>query len=239
MHIGDDVAPPALTRRVVRALELAHDAFASRADWYFFVDDDTFVRLTPLRARLATLNSSVPMMLGAPIESKRFLTKAAAASGESIHCGGGVGWALSAAAVTLLRPRLAECLSKRDVRLAFYYDEVVLGRCLHEMLGLTCLPLRGVVHIFRDAGHDETYALEPGAVGRGSETVADDDDLVTQHQALPDDMERLVAKFNATADQVWLRRLRRGELHRSEWWDTLVSPLTLGCVLLGFACYML
>ena len=58
-----DYPPPALTRRVVRALELAHGAFGTRADWYFFCDDDTFVRLKPLRARLAMYDASVPMML--------------------------------------------------------------------------------------------------------------------------------------------------------------------------------
>lgn len=206
--------PPAITRRVARALEVLYDAFAERAEWYLIVDDDTFVRFGPLRAYLATLNASTPMMVGTPVDSHQFLTSAAIAShGESTHCGG-PSWAISRAALALLRPRLAECLRARDVRLAWYYDEVTLGRCLHSMLGLRCTPVRGIVTAHDGVAH--TPLDDGDGASRMVITSADDPDLLTLHPALPADVPRLVERFDAAADAAWMRRLVDGTLHQHE-----------------------
>ena len=92
------------------------------------------------------------MMLGYPYDTEGHLTRAASArGGPSVHCHGAA-WVLSRAALALLRPQLAECVASREVRLGWYYDEVVLGRCLHTLAGLNCRPLRGVINIDRRYG---------------------------------------------------------------------------------------
>ena len=106
---------PALTRRVAKGLEVLYDAFHERAEWFLIVDDDTFVRWGPLRAYLATLDPDKPQILGSPMDSSKMLSPEGRARGASVHCGGGAGWILSRAALAVLRPRLSECLSQREV----------------------------------------------------------------------------------------------------------------------------
>ena len=68
--------------------------------------------------------------------------------------------------------------------------------------------------------HDNKhFAVEPGDHGKGTISELDDPDLVAQHPAMPEDIERLSAEFsNEAADRAWLRRFDRGELHR-HWFD--------------------
>lgn len=237
--------PPALTRRVARGLEVLYDAFAPVADWYLIADDDTFIRLEPLRAYLATLDSSQMMMVGSPVPSFGFLTrlgeKREGAWQASQHCAGPA-WAISRAAMAALRPRMAECLASRNIKMSWYYDEVALGHCLYSLFGLTCQPLPGVHFLFKDG----TMDVGTGAASQpSSQPIAarpDDDDLLSQHPALPRDMARLSAKFDAAADKAWIRRMRADKQRRarleppapnSSWQQALFSPPGLVCVLLG------
>ena len=194
--------PPALTRRVARGLALLYDRFHgdNAVDWFLIADDDTFVRWRPLRAYLATLDARRPMMVGAPVPSERFLTRAARARrGGTTHCGGNA-WALSAPALAALRPALARCVAARDVVLSWYYDEIVLGRCLHELLGLECVALPGVVSVGAGGGDG------PPTTGLGEATTPDHPAMLAQHPALPADMARLRATFDEAVDDDWLRR---------------------------------
>ena len=240
MRRREDV-PPALTRRVARALEVLYDRFAEDAEWFLIVDDDTFVRFDALRATLARLNASQPMMLGFPYDTYGHLTAESAT--PSVHCHGAA-WMMSRAALALLRPRLEECLRSRAVRLGWYYDEVVLGRCLHAFAGLNCHPLRGVINLDRRQGGvakapvdvpvgpdsraqtifatmrpDETKVVETFV----AVTPADHEDLLTQHPALPEDMQRLRRKFTRAADAAWIQRLMRGEVGQPESWLSWVA----------------
>ena len=66
--------PPALTRRVVHMLERLYHRHHREVDWYFMVDDDTFVRPYPLLAFLRSVGDpSEPHMIGNPVDSTAFL----------------------------------------------------------------------------------------------------------------------------------------------------------------------
>lgn len=190
---------PALTRRVAKGLEVLYDAFHERAEWFLIVDDDTFVRWGPLRAYLATLDPDKPQILGSPMDSSKMLSPEGRARGASVHCGGGAGWILSRAALAVLRPRLSECLSQREVVKTWYYDEVVLGRCLHHFSGLACQRVPGM-------GWTTADALRPDLEERTGYPV------LSVHPALPSDMARLRAAFSEAIDKKWVRRFHRDGL---------------------------
>ena len=208
---GDDGAkstqvPPALTRRVAALLKALHGAYRDEAAWFLIADDDTFVRLLPLRAYLATLDATQPMMIGVPVDTTPFLTaEALDKHGKSVHCGGNA-WVLSHAALDAIVPRLAECLEAREVVLGWYYDEVQLGRCLHSFFGLSCHRAPGLTNVHHGTPRDSD----------GLTVILDSPDLLTQHPSLPDDMRRLRAKFTDKVDAAWTKRFHRATIERAD-----------------------
>lgn len=84
--------------------------------------------------------------------------------------------------------------------LGWYYDEIQLGRCLHTLLGLSCVAVPGIV----------TLGLKPedAKTGGNEKTSADHHAMLSQHPALPEDMLRLRGKFSDAADADWFLRFR-------------------------------
>ena len=66
---------------------------------------------------------------------------------------------------------------------------------------------------------DETKVVETFV----AVTPADHEDLLTQHPALPEDMQRLRRKFTRAADAAWIQRLMRGEVGQPESWLSWVA----------------
>ena len=80
-----------------------------------------------------------------------------------------------------------------------YYDEVVLGRCLHHFSGLACQRVPGM-------GWTTADALRPDLEERTGYPV------LSVHPALPSDMARLRAAFSEAIDKKWVRRFHRDGL---------------------------
>ena len=137
-----DVDPsslPQLKRKLMAILRALHDRYIEEVDWFLIVDDDTFVRVGPLRTYLSKLDPSKPMMVGSRVPSlPHLLPEDIQRLGLSAHCGGGAGFVLSRAALEQLRPKLDECLMSKHTLLHWYWDEVELGRCMWDTLGVEC-----------------------------------------------------------------------------------------------------
>merc|ERR1712232_1267236 len=68
----DPTELPQLTRRVAALVEAMVTCWASRADWFIVVDDDTFVRPGILTEVLVNEDTGDLRMMGIPISSDAF-----------------------------------------------------------------------------------------------------------------------------------------------------------------------
>jgi hypothetical protein len=114
-----------------------HCRFIDKVDWFLISDDDTFVRVAPLRAYLSHLNHNKPHLIGGPVSSLQFLLEHDLKRyGPSAHCGGGSGIVMSRETLRRLRPHVDACLTAKHTLLNWYWDEVEFARCIYTLPSL-------------------------------------------------------------------------------------------------------
>ena len=108
-----------------------------RRDWYFMVDDDTWVSLPNLAALVAPLNASEVHYLGNPYVISGYGCDNLRVEDGRLFNHGGSGILLSRAAMELLVPAAPRCLERFG---ECWAGDGMLGICLHS---LGVLPQRG------------------------------------------------------------------------------------------------
>eukprot|EP00929_Paragymnodinium_shiwhaense_P063914 TRINITY_DN31989_c0_g1_i2.p1 TRINITY_DN31989_c0_g1~~TRINITY_DN31989_c0_g1_i2.p1 ORF type:complete len:394 (+),score=68.48 TRINITY_DN31989_c0_g1_i2:140-1321(+) len=146
----DPMSLPRLVRRVAELLKKMLECWGDQADWFFIVDDDTFVRVDRMQETIRSLglDASVPHLLGAPVFSEQFTRKRHwREHGASSHCGGGAGVLLSRGLLRDLVPKIELCLEGEPrTTLFWYWDEVeLLGRCVYEFFRINCTDMESAV----------------------------------------------------------------------------------------------
>jgi hypothetical protein len=106
----------------VRTGQMLRHAIATypEAAWFVKADDDCFLHVGRLIRRLFVRNASIPMIVG---------HKAPLMWGNYRFVSGGAGFALSAAAVKAIIPKLPEC-----TLLGIAAEDVMVSKCLKEVL---------------------------------------------------------------------------------------------------------
>ena len=128
--VPDDRYPPQW--KVFAMLQHFHARFLRRYKWFMRADDDLYVRVTRLEALLRSLDHHQAIYLGQPGFGGAEGLTPFLAGGR--FCMGGPGVVLSQALLRRLGPQLAGCL-----RLAVTaHEDVELGRCIAEEMGVLC-----------------------------------------------------------------------------------------------------
>ncbi|XP_060052815.1 chondroitin sulfate glucuronyltransferase isoform X2 [Erinaceus europaeus] len=110
------------------ALRHLHAHFGADYDWFFIMQDDTYVQAPRLAALASHLSSGRDLYLG---RAEEFI----GAPEQARYCHGGFGYLLSRSLLLRLRPHLDAC--RGDI-LGARPDEW-LGRCLIDSLGVGCV----------------------------------------------------------------------------------------------------
>eukprot|EP00966_Prymnesium_polylepis_P119978 2772399-Prymnesium_polylepis.1 len=174
-------------------------------------DDDSFIRVEPLRAFLGALDADRPLAVGRPVPSADVTPWSLAHWGPSHHCSGN-GWVLSRAAMKALRPKLDECVTTPHVIISWFFDEVQLGRCLHAM-GIECVEPASVAHswlvqrnqsLFVDWTKADGSALLDGATRLAHAPIK-------FHPVLPVEQATLRATFTDQVDARWVRKFKAND----------------------------
>lgn len=109
-------------------LRYLHTHFGADYDWFFIMQDDTYVQAQRLAALAGHLSINHDLYLG---RSEEFI----GAGEQARYCHGGFGYLLSRSLLLRLRPHLDGC--RGDI-LSARPDEW-LGRCLIDSLGIGCV----------------------------------------------------------------------------------------------------
>ncbi|XP_060271189.1 chondroitin sulfate glucuronyltransferase isoform X2 [Ovis aries] len=120
-----DERPAWLMSETLRHL---HTHFGADYDWFFIMQDDTYVQAPRLAALAGHLSINQDLYLG---RAEEFI----GASEQARYCHGGFGYLLSRSLLLRLRPHLDGC--RGDI-LSARPDEW-LGRCLIDSLGIGCV----------------------------------------------------------------------------------------------------
>ncbi|XP_037691718.1 chondroitin sulfate glucuronyltransferase isoform X2 [Choloepus didactylus] len=120
-----DERPAWLMSETLRHL---HTHFGADYDWFFIMQDDTYVQAPRLAALAGHLSINQDLYLG---RSEEFI----GAGEQARYCHGGFGYLLSRSLLLRLRPHLDGC--RGDI-LSTRPDEW-LGRCLIDSLGIGCV----------------------------------------------------------------------------------------------------
>jgi len=141
---------PRLTAKLALILQTLWSRFKDKVEWFMVVDDDTFVRVNPMRAYLSHIDARNPHMIGGVVPSDKFATEVDHKRyGRSAHCGGGTGFIFSKATMRSLVPQIGQCLRAHHTTLYWYWDEVEFGRCVYALLGLNCSSPEGLWGLHR------------------------------------------------------------------------------------------
>ena len=110
------------TEHMLRHAAAAHPA----ALWLFKADDDSFVHVGRLLRSLLARNASAPQLVGA-VAPPEF--------GAYRFVSGGAGYALSAAALAAIAPRLVECNSEASGFRHTTQEDVMVTKCVKDVFG--------------------------------------------------------------------------------------------------------
>ncbi|XP_048196439.1 chondroitin sulfate glucuronyltransferase isoform X2 [Perognathus longimembris pacificus] len=124
VSLGDE-RPAWLMSETLRHL---HAHFGADYDWFFIMQDDTYVQAPRLAALAGHLSINRDLYLG---RAEEFI----GAGEQARYCHGGFGYLLSRSLLLRLRPHLDSC--RGDI-LSARPDEW-LGRCLIDSLGIGCV----------------------------------------------------------------------------------------------------
>uniref|UniRef100_A0A6I8NEC0 Hexosyltransferase n=1 Tax=Ornithorhynchus anatinus TaxID=9258 RepID=A0A6I8NEC0_ORNAN len=124
VSLGDE-RPAWLMSETLRHL---HAHFGAEYDWFFVMQDDTYVQAPRLAALAGHLSINQDLYLG---RAEEFI----GAGEQARYCHGGFGYLLSRSLLLRLRPHLDGC--RGDI-LSARPDEW-LGRCLIDSLGIGCV----------------------------------------------------------------------------------------------------
>lgn len=128
--VPDDRYPPQW--KVFAMLQHFHARSLRRYKWFMRADDDLYVRVTRLEALLRSLDHHQPIYLGQPGFGGAEGLTPLVAGGR--FCMGGPGIVLSQGLLRRLGPHLAGCLQS----VATTHEDVELGRCIAEQVGVLC-----------------------------------------------------------------------------------------------------
>lgn len=126
---------PDMRRRIVVMIEAARKEILNMGHnapkWMLMVDDDSYVRVRPMRAVLSVLNHSKALLIGDTLDYP--------VKPRGIFCQGAATMALSHALLRRWDDRASQkCLDMKALR-DVQYGDVFLGHCAKRVLGVTCM----------------------------------------------------------------------------------------------------
>jgi len=147
--VDGNVYPP--QKKSFALLRHMYDEHVNNFDWFIRLDDDAYVNFEKLQSFLNRVNSSQPLQIGHPgfgKNSQDFLK-----NGEN-YCMGGPGVILSRKILMKIRPHLITCMNKIYTE----HEDIEIGRCIHELSGVSCTLSWDVRHYFYQNYQGGTYA---------------------------------------------------------------------------------
>lgn len=152
--VSDLTYPP--QRKVFMMLKYMYDHFVDDFDWFMRADDDVYVRSTAFEELLGKLDPRQKVYLGRAGMGKPEDLKRLRLLPHEKYCMGGPGVVFSQSALRVLAPQLEMCLSaivhhNKESDMAWYNEDVELGRCVSRVVGIQCsvsaeVSLCAVVH---------------------------------------------------------------------------------------------
>lgn len=111
-----------------------HDFFGSRYDFFMRADDDVLVNVGAMKRFLRRLNSSRPLFLGQTGVGSDAEFGHLALHHRENFCMGGPGVVISRTTLAALASNTARCLGS----LRSGHEDVELGRCVRQAVGVSC-----------------------------------------------------------------------------------------------------
>ena len=123
--------------KVIAVLKYLHKQHGAKFRWFLRVDDDVYMQVNKLEAKLQELDWTMTLELGHPSYGR------GDGGGEhKMDCMGGAGVVFSASALQLLSLHLDECLKaargSREKELGWFNEDVELGKCVGSTVGINC-----------------------------------------------------------------------------------------------------
>lgn len=142
--VRDDVYPP--QKKVFSVLSHVRSTFGEKFKWFVRADDDVYIRVRRLKGLLGRLDWTEPLYMGHPGQGKKEDRLRLKLLSHENYCMGGPSVVLSAAALEAVSPHLGLCLKAVEVynsmwggdMMAWYNEDVELGRCVSRTLGIGC-----------------------------------------------------------------------------------------------------
>lgn len=120
-----------------KMLKYMHDHYINSYDWFMRAEDSMYIKPDKLIEFLNSVNSSMDLYIGHPSAYAFGADKSAEKANLYSHqkyCQGGPGVVLSRSALAKLTPNLERCLEEAQSD----DEDVELGRCLYNNVGLQC-----------------------------------------------------------------------------------------------------
>jgi chondroitin sulfate synthase len=110
-----------------------YDNYLNDFDWFMRADDDLYIKPERLEELLRSLDSGKAHLIG-QAGLGNTLEYGQLSLGEGNYCMGGPGVIVSRETLSLVAPHLESCL----LNLLTTHEDVELGRCIRQHVGITC-----------------------------------------------------------------------------------------------------
>ncbi|XP_046548261.1 chondroitin sulfate synthase 1-like [Haliotis rubra] len=131
-NVSDESYPP--QRKSFEMLRYMSQHHGNDFHWFMRLDDDVYVNTDLLKTFLTSINSSLHEYMGHPGTGARKEKGHLGLHEKTPYCLGGPGVVLSGPILRQVAPHLSGCLKNP----ATPHEDTELGRCIHNVTGLSC-----------------------------------------------------------------------------------------------------
>lgn len=128
----DDTYPP--QKKVFKMLRFMQANYGEKFEWFIRADDDVFIRPEKMERFLRSLNSSKLYFIGQYGQGQQGKKGKLSLNTDENYCMGGPSMVFSRATLRKLAPNLQKCIKS----LYSSHEDVEVGRCVSDFVGIKC-----------------------------------------------------------------------------------------------------